>query len=318
MPVTRDDVLNAYRYILGREPENEAVVAEHVAGTPDLTALRMSFLGSDGAARLMQAAPPATLPLAAPPLAVEHATSPETLARVVALTGRYWARIGEEAPHWSVLTDPAFRPDRIAETEARFYETGRGDLDILHGLLRRIGREPGEFRRVAEYGCGVGRLTTHLAAHFPRVEALDISRPHLELAHRWLEGQGQRNVGLHQVTPEDLHPAAGFDLWWCRIVLQHNPPPVMAAVLDRMLRLLEPGGVAVFQLPVHRVGYRFSVADYLRDELGSQMEMHVLPQKVVLDLLWRHRCRLADLREDTWVVAESPDWLSNTFVVEKD
>jgi SAM-dependent methyltransferase len=318
MAVSRDEVLNAYRYILGREPESEAVVEQHMRGNADLAALRRQFLGSPEAASLMRPPPPPTLPLIAAPLEVEHSTDPETLTRVVALTGRYWARIGEEAPHWSVLTADEFRPDRIAETEAAFYETGRGDLDILTRLLRRIGRDPAGFRCVAEYGCGVGRLTTHLADVYPEVKALDISRPHLELAHRWLAQRGQKNVSLQQVTPQDLHPGGGFDLWWCRIVLQHNPPPVMVAVLDRMLRLLEPGGVAVFQLPVHRVGYRFRVADYLNRDLGSEMEMHVLPQKVVLDLLWKHRCRLADLREDTWVVSQSPDWLSNTFVVEKD
>ncbi len=318
MPVNRDDVVMAYRYILGREPENETVVRAQMNSAADLAVLRRSFLGSEEVRRLGRPPLPPTLPLNAPPLLVETRTDAATLAAVVARTASYWERIGVEAPHWSVLTAAEFKPDQITENEAQFYATGQNDLDLLLGLLRRIGRHPTEFNCVTEFGCGVGRFTGPLADTFPLVKALDISRPHLDLARRWLDQTGRRNVELHQVTPADLHPGGGFSLWWCRMVLQHNPPPVMYEVLNRMLRLLEPGGVAVFQVPTHHVGYHFSIDEYLQDQQGQRMEMHVLPQRVVLDLLRQHGCHLLDLREDTPVVSSSADWLSNCFTVGKD
>jgi hypothetical protein len=85
-----------------------------------------------------------------------------------------------------------------------------------------------------------------------------------------------------------------------------------------MFRRLEPGGVAIFQVPTYRVGYRFEVAAYLTAGLGQEMEMHVLPQPDILALAWRHRCRLVEMREDTPVVEDPPDWLSNTFAFCKD
>ncbi len=319
MPVSREDVVMAYRYILGREPEGEATIAGHVRNTPDLMALRMNFLSCEEAQRLVNPVKlPPSLPLGAPPLDVEVSADADTLARLVGFTGRYWEEIGRTAPHWSVLTDANFRPEAIAQHEAAFFETGKGDAELLLALLRRIGRQPAEFNCCAEYGCGVGRITSHLARHFPRMQALDISRPHLDLAAETLRRFGQGNITFHQVTPADLHPAQGFDLWYSRIVLQHNPPPIIMAILDTVFGLLPPGGVAVFQVPTYRVGYRFRIADYLSHDPGASMEVHVVPQKAVLDLAWKHRLRLADIREDTAVVEENPNWLSNTFVFCKD
>ena len=48
-------------------------------------------------------------------------------------------------------------------------------------------------------------------------------------------------AGLRQVTAENLHPARGYGLWFSRIVLQHNPPPVMLAILRAAFRRLAPG-----------------------------------------------------------------------------
>lgn len=46
MPVTRDDVICAYRYLLNRDPENEAAIDGHREAV-DWRQLRQSFMGSD-------------------------------------------------------------------------------------------------------------------------------------------------------------------------------------------------------------------------------------------------------------------------------
>ena len=45
MSVTREDVVNAYRLILGREPENEMVIGQAMEAE-SLAHLRQVFLGS--------------------------------------------------------------------------------------------------------------------------------------------------------------------------------------------------------------------------------------------------------------------------------
>jgi SAM-dependent methyltransferase len=309
----------AYRHILGREPESEAVVEEQAARYEGPAALRQAFLRSDEMQDWVRTRLPATLRLDAPPLPIELTTDAPTLARLLRLTGDFWDAIGRTSPHWSVLTNPEFEPGSIAANEAIFFASGQAEVEMVQAILARAGRSLAEFSCGAEYGCGVGRITMHLARRLPKLLAQDISLPHLEVAQQALAREGLHNVEFHQVGADRLHPAEGFDFWFSRIVLQHNPPPIIMAILDRMFGLLAPGGVAIFQVPTYRVGYRFAVEDYLRWRLGEEMEMemHVVPQGAVLELAWRHGCRLLEMREDTAVVSDSPDWLSNLFAFAK-
>ena len=108
-----------------------------------------------------------------------------------------------------------------------------------------------------------------------------------------------------------------FDLWFSWIVLQHNPPPIIALILRRCFSLLAPGGVAVFQVPTYATGYRFRIAEYL-GRIGDDggIEMHVLPQHVVLGLAAAAGCQPLEIWQDG--AAGSPSaWTSNTFVFRK-
>jgi hypothetical protein len=109
-----------------------------------------------------------------------------------------------------------------------------------------------------------------------------------------------------------------FDLWFSRIVLQHNPPPVIAMILRRALAWLAPGGLAVFQVPTYGVGYSFRANEYLRN-IGqkSEIEMHILPQQAVLEVVQQAGCVLLELREDSYNTGHPAIWLSNLFVVRK-
>jgi SAM-dependent methyltransferase len=313
MPVSPDDVRAAYRLILGRPPESEAIVAFHQQHA-SVDALRLAFFSSEEFRSQALLAPSRqNVSLFAPRQAIETAASPMTLRAIAAKTAAYWEAVGESAPHQSVLTYDSYSPDQFAENETSFFESGKGDRDLILALLRRVGRPVGDFRRCLEYGCGVGRVTAQLAATFPEVVALDISRAHLRLAQAYLARLGRANVSFLQSTQEDLHPGTGYDLWFSRLVLQHNPPPVTLYILDRMFAGLALRGVAIVHVPTYRIGYSFNITDYLAGRLGEEMEMHVTPQKEILELAWRHGCCLLDVREEP-VPAE---WLTNIFVFQK-
>ncbi|MBP0494556.1 class I SAM-dependent methyltransferase [Pararoseomonas indoligenes] len=318
---TRDEVLTCYRYILGREPESDMVLLSQVIPEETLEALRARFLSSEEflrKSRLLVNGLPRPLPLTVPPLKVETEAPPETLRRLVEKTGEYWSAIGTEAPHWSVLTSDMYRPERIEDTKAYFYASGKNDLNIIRGCLRRARVQPEAMVTAVEYGCGVGRVTGHLAVKFPKVVACDISRPHLDIAAAHLAETGASNVQLEHLGPDRLHPELRCDFWFSRIVLQHNPPPVMAAILRRAFAALNPGGVAVFQVPTYKLDYTFRIRDYLDGPLGKQMEMHILPQPTVFALAEEADCRPVEVREDTGLVSSQIDqWLSNLFVFRK-
>lgn len=317
-PATREEVVGCYRFILGREPEDAAVVEQHLANGLPLRALRRTFLESFEFQRGTPPPPLAAIGFAPPRLEVEAEASPEQLGAVLQRVGAYWTRIGGEAPHWSVLTHDRFRPDRIAEEREAFYATGRNDRALLLGLMARHGLSPASHPRLLEFGCGVGRATLAIAEGFAEVTACDISEAHLALAREAEAERGPPRIAWFRSTIEAPMPDGQWDVWFSRLVLQHNPPPVTAWLLRRAFQGLAPGGIAVFQVPVHCIGYRYSLAEDLAATTPPRMEMHVLPQHEIFALAAAAGVVPVDVREDTHVISPGRgNWLSNLFVLRK-
>jgi SAM-dependent methyltransferase len=313
-------VRTAYRLFLGREPESELAVRQALThGT--LEELRAAFLVSAEFRGVVQSdlpPPPAPtlVPLGAPPIAVEWQADDETAAALLAHVMTTWTRLGEERPHWSVLSAQPFAPERIAANEAAFFGSGAQDRDDLVAILARQGVRPDAVPRLFEFGCGLGRVTAHFAKTFASVAACDVSASHMRLARETLAKAGvAADLALAQTA--DFGMTAPFDLWFSRIVLQHNPPPIIAMILRRAFALLAPGGFAVFQVPTYAAGYRFRLADYLAGLGGADgIEMHVLPQPVVFALAREAGCETLEVLED--LSAGPPaTWRSTTFVLRK-
>ena len=183
------------------------------------------------------------VPLDVPAIEVEVTVEPDLAATLLAHVEQTWNRLGQEQPHWSVLSADQFKPDRIAEHEDDFYASGAADTNMLLAVLRRNGFAPERFARVLEYGCGLGRVTAHLASAFPAVIACDISQSHLLQAKQTLARTGTTNAEFRLVSLPEFGMHNSFDLWFSRIVLQHNPPPVIAMILGTGARLLSAGSV---------------------------------------------------------------------------
>ena len=309
---TADDVRNGYRFILGRNPESDDVVRSH-RGQASVADLRHGLLSSREFRDQGFMPPPKAYLAHSPAEDVQTAADEDELRAMVAKTGEYWASVGRTAPHWSVLTEEKYAPESLSENEDAFFDSGAADRDLLLCLLRRIGRAPADFRRCVEYGCGVGRDTLPLAATFREVVGLDISQPHLDVAQQKIASANLANVRLMHVTPDDLMPASDYDLWFSRLVLQHNPPPVTLAILDKAFSQLASGGVAIIHLPTYCDGYSFNVANYLASPIGQNMEMHATPQRVILDLAFSRNCRLREIHEEPG----HRIYITNLFVFQK-
>ncbi|HVC55819.1 MAG TPA: class I SAM-dependent methyltransferase [Stellaceae bacterium] len=311
--VSRNAAIWAYRLLLGREPESESVIRAAVL-LPSRNDLVRSVVASPefqarglvGARRMDEFAAP---------LDVEWRVDPATLQELLAYVSATWTELGRERPHWSVLAGPEYLPDAAASRESEFYDSGLWDLRMLLATLARVGREPGQFPVLFEFGCGLGRVTWHLGGAFERVIGADISVHHLELARQALQARGIANVELRQATLADFGMSQPYDLWFSRIVLQHNPPPVIAAIIERALRMLRPQGLAVFQVPVYLEGYRFKLDEYRRDRASfGPFEMHALPQPTILDIARAAACTLLEVREDG---AAGDPWISQVFTFQK-
>jgi hypothetical protein len=262
-PVSREIVMWAYQRLLGRDPESEDVIAEKLALSSPFAVIKAILDSEEFALRGPQ--PGARyMDNCAAPLDVEWRVEPAVAATMLARILETWRQLGEERPYWSVLAGPEFLTESTAEQKQTFYDSGADDLRMLLATLSRVGRRPEEFPVVFEFGCGLGRVTGHLCKQFPHVIAADISPSHLARARPVLNEHGYANVELKCASATDFGMSEPYDLWFNRLVLQHNPPPLVAAILTRALTLLRPQGLAIFQVPVYLAGYRFKIDEYLQ------------------------------------------------------
>jgi hypothetical protein len=172
--VSPEEVVMAYRLILGREPESQMVVAEHCARHENLNALRGAFLDSEGF-RSGRGQPFHVSAGDRQPLKVDVDLDPSALQRIFERVERCWRALGETEPYWSVASCDQFKSAGFTAHAREFYDSGKRGAERLLAWLSRNHVDLASLRTCCEYGCGVGRVTGWLYAHFPRVIAYDIS-----------------------------------------------------------------------------------------------------------------------------------------------
>jgi SAM-dependent methyltransferase len=267
---------------------------------------------------MSQVSLPGYKPLDFPPVSVETTVPAEALAKMLQRTEAIFTANSRERPHWTVLTAPRFEPDQFEAHREQFFRSGLEAVHVFRAFAARAGIDLSGYRTCFELGCGVGRITVALAALFDRVIGADIAKPMLEEAARTASGFKVTNIEWMLTNRFAIYDELEtFDVFFTGIVLQHNPPPVMAYMLTRLLGKLRPGGIGFFQLPTYRLGYSFSAEEYLKKAPSNDIEMHVFPQRPLLELVQRCGCRILEIREDG-ATGETYSQISNTLLVEKD
>lgn len=152
-------------------------------------------------------------------------------------------------PYFAVLTDPRFlRATLTAEDELEFFASGEHFVSWMFDVIH-AGLSP-QFAPVStlEYGCGLGRLAMPLARRPGSVTAVDRSRVMLDLARREAE---RRDLGhIVFLTPVELFSTPRkFDLVVCYHVLQRLRPGEGIELMRRLIGLISPDGIGVFQWP---------------------------------------------------------------------
>ena len=319
MGVSREDVIWCYRHFLGRDPESAESVAAHLHRWRDFKQMILAFTASG---EFLGSRPNLNLPVAStvmerlPPVLAKleidvDATSKE-LGECAAKIKMAWEHMGNEKAHYSVLSSEDYMPEKLDASIEFFWQSG--DIEAAQAIraLDLYGASQLDEKVCVEYGCGVGRVTVNLAKHFNQVHAYDISHNHLEHARARAKVVGASNIEFHECADDFRVALEPCDFFYSVIVLQHNPPPVIMALIRIALTALKPGGLAMFQVPTYIIGYRFDLKEWLATDHALDMQMHCVPQDAVLDMIAKTNCRLLGLREDGWTGA--PDMIiSNTF-----
>lgn len=304
--VTEHEITEVYRSLLGRDPESERVIVSHLGRKISLSEFINIVLVSDEYRKRVREGENAVVMSVlrqsywSLPGEIEHEVSNEAMGRLVDRIRAQWTLLGETEPHWSVLTNDEFKSDQLTEAAVdAFYKSGEDSARIIDLFEQRTGVKA-RHGVCLELGCGVGRITEHLAKRFDQVIGVDISPGNLKLCNERMAAVEAQNVTTRSVSGiEDFDALPEFDFFYSVIVLQHNSPPIQKAILRTLLGKVRPGGGALFQIPTEMSGYAFAVEPYLASP-SPNMEVHGLPKAVVLDEIRRAGLNIVDLMPDSW------------------
>jgi len=239
-----------------------------------------------------------------------------------------WEEIGRDDPFWAVLSWPG--RERGAWDLEEFFAQGEREVAAFLDEVSVVGL-PLRFGSVLDFGCGVGRLSRALATRFERVHGIDISAPMIEQARR-LVGAQHANCEFTVSSERTLPFAPGtFDALMSNIVLQHMPSKLARSYISEFVRVLKPGGVAIFQVPARQIGGSRSANPLVRGAMNAlpsqwreeimrrrakpdarNLPMHGTPRAKVVRTVERRGARVAACIEDR---AAGANWRSFHYLV---
>lgn len=238
-----------------------------------------------------------------------------------------WNELGRVDPYWAILSDPAKKGGKWDEREffehgTRFINRLMKELDELAPDLRR--------RKALDFGCGAGRLTQALCHYFEDCRGIDIAESMIELANKH-NRYGKRCIyHLNKKDDLSLFRENEFDFILSIIVLQHMKPEYSKKYINEFIRLLAPGGMAVFQLPaavkpefvapppsifkkVAHAATAFIKRIQKNSSVEPAIEMYGVPREEVLRLVEKN-CRIISVQSNSYAGKE---WESYTYFIQK-
>ena len=236
-----------------------------------------------------------------------------------------WEQFAREDPLWFILAAPG---REHAWREDEFMETGRQEVATVLAEIAELGVEP-RLGAALDFGCGVGRICQALGDHFDKVWGVDIASPMIELANARNTHGDKVEYVLNTAGRLPMFAAGSIDFVYSNLVLQHMRPEFARGYIQEFMRVLAPGGLAVFQLPSHPVGTAYAARRAVRDRtpdvviktyhrvrFGSwrRAELHGVEDPRVIDLVQRNGGEVLAVKTDQ---GAGPRWVSRRYFVRK-
>lgn len=229
-----------------------------------------------------------------------------------------WEEMAKLDPYWAILGVPSKQYGKWDIDE--FFHTGEIEIKNILDILEEL-----EFsyqkNKVLDFGCGVGRLTRELSKKFGKCYGVDISETMIELAK--YHNKEYSNCEFIVNDKEDLKVFKDnfFDFIYTNIVLQHIPDAMLIkSYLEEFLRILNPGGILIFQLPTHTPNFGKSLpkqskfrelrekgfsADFLYEQKKIvPIRMNCIPEKDVEEIIKNNEGKIIRKQSDNMAGSE--------------
>jgi ubiquinone/menaquinone biosynthesis C-methylase UbiE len=228
-----------------------------------------------------------------------------------------WDTLGKEDAMWAVLTDPSKKGKKW--DSAAFFATGESEVSEILQDVSSLGIKL-QTKKALDFGCGVGRLTQALAGRFDEAVGVDIAPSMIEQAKQL--SKKKKNTTFLVNSESNLQRFADntFDFIYSNITLQHMKPTYQKAYLKEFLRILQPKGLLIFQIPSEPAntvkGIMIRVLPFaVLTKLRRNMEMHAMKQEEVVKLLQKNKGKIQVIKSDN---NAGQGWISYTYFVSKN
>jgi len=234
---------------------------------------------------------------------------------------KQWEQLGQKDALWAILSEPERRGG--GWTAREFFETGRHEIERT--LLRLAEFATPAQGRALDFGCGVGRLTQALAEHFEQADGVDISSSMIEQARHFNRHSERCRYHHNPVSDLSLFEDARFDFVMSAITLQHVRPDYTKRYLHEFARVLKPGGLLYFQLPIgnsrdsrglfYRLMPPHLLSTLFRWKHGYEIyEMHAIPREPVIAILHNAGLEVLDAGEDP---SAGAGWIGQRYLARR-
>jgi 2-polyprenyl-3-methyl-5-hydroxy-6-metoxy-1,4-benzoquinol methylase len=188
-------------------------------------------------------------------------------------TDQEWEQWGRQDPYFAVITHPKFRSAALDDSARNeFFSSGRSHVDYVLAVAARQVRADFPRRRALDFGCGVGRVTLAMAAHFNEVVGVDVSPSMLEEAARNAYRAGIGNI-TWVLSDDTLSRVEGqFDLVHTAITLQHIEIPRGRILFKRLVEMVAPGGIGAIQVTYAKASHAATFGQAPSMAVPSQVE----------------------------------------------
>lgn len=180
-------------------------------------------------------------------------------------TDEAWELFGKLDPYFGVIADPKFHISNLSEfAREDFFDSGSTYVSKLAETIR--GRVKSNFhpQRSLDFGCGVGRILLPLANLSTEVVGIDVSKAMLTEASINIKKSNKNNVKL-LLSDDNLSSLDGsFDFIHSYIVFQHIDPTRGEKMLNQLLHLLSPEGVAALHFTYGSLGARLKIVSFMQ------------------------------------------------------
>lgn len=163
-------------------------------------------------------------------------------------TDENWDYFGEKCPYYGVVTSQQYKPENLDEkSRQEFFQTGQQYVTWLMAFIHQHIDPDFHPKNSVDFGCGVGRLLIPIAGQSDSAVGIEISPSMMEEAKTNCRRLGVSNVQFVKTVDELASRRGQFDFINSLIVFQHIPLNRGYEIFQKLLDLLQDGGVGAVQ-----------------------------------------------------------------------